>query len=96
MVALRLNADAAKLFLFLLSKGNFEGGITRLNVTATLTFGAVVKQHASTPSDTWCELHRAQRANNYKCHRAWGWFEIDIIEEVQTKKSLCSELITTT
>ena len=96
MVALRLNADAAKLFLFFSGEGDFEGGITRLNVTATLTFGAVVKQHASTPSDTWCDQKSAHRKNNYKCHQASGWFEIDIIEVVQTKKSLCSELITTT
>ena len=96
MVALGLDANAAQPLFFFSGEGNFEGGITRLNVAATLAFGAVVKQHASTSSDTWCDQKSAHRKNNYKCHRAWGWFEIDIIEEVQTKKSLCSELITTT
>ena len=87
MVALRLNADAAKLFLFLLSQGNFEGGITRLNVTATLALGAVVKQHASTPGDTWCELHSAQGANIYKCHQASADLKSTSFNVVQTKNS---------
>ena len=87
MVALRLNADTAKLFLFLLGKGNFEGGITRLNVTATLALGAVVKQHASTPGDTWCELHSAQGANIYKCHQASADLKSTSFNVVQTKNS---------
>jgi len=52
VVALYLYTNTAKLFFFLLGKSDFEGGIARLNVTATLAFGAVVKQHASTPRDT--------------------------------------------
>ena len=52
MVALGLDANAAQPLFFFSGEGNFEGGVTRLNVTATLAFGAVVKQHASTPSDT--------------------------------------------
>jgi hypothetical protein len=52
MIALGLDANTAKPLLFFSSQGNFEGGITGLNVTATLAFGTVVKQHASTPRDT--------------------------------------------
>jgi hypothetical protein len=32
-----------------LGKSDFQRGVARLNVAATLAFGAVVKQHASTP-----------------------------------------------
>jgi len=64
-----LYTNTAKLFFFLLSQSDFEGGIARLNVAATLAFGAVVKQHASTPRDTWCELQTAKRTKNYKCHQ---------------------------
>ena len=70
MIALGLDANAAKPLLFFSGQGNFEGGITWLNVTATLAFGTVVKQHASTPRDTWCEHQSAHGANKYKCHQA--------------------------
>jgi len=64
-----LYTNTAKLFFFLLGESDFEGGIAQLNVAATLAFGAVVKQHASTPRDTWCELQTAKRTKNYKCHQ---------------------------
>jgi hypothetical protein len=49
MVAFDLYANAAESFFFSLGEGNFQWGVARLNVAATLAFGAVVKQHASTP-----------------------------------------------
>jgi hypothetical protein len=70
VIALRLDTNAAKPLLFFSGEGNFEGGITRINVTATLAFGTVVKQHASTPRDTWCGQISAHGANKYKCHQA--------------------------
>jgi hypothetical protein len=85
VLALDLDTNAAKPFFFFYGEGNFEGGITRLNVTTTLAFGAVVKQHASTPSDTWCEQISAHRANNYKCHQASVGLKSTSLNEVQTK-----------
>jgi hypothetical protein len=85
VIALRLDANAAKPFLFFSGEGNFEGGITRLNVTATLAFGTVVKQHASTPRDTWCEQTSAHGANKYKCHQSWVGLESAFCNVVQTK-----------
>ena len=52
MVAFDLYANAAEAFLFVLGKGDFQRGVTCINVAATLAFGAVVKQHASTPKGT--------------------------------------------
>ena len=85
MVALGLDANAAKPLLFFSGEGNFEGGVTRLNVTATLAFGAVVKQHASTPSDAWCEQKSAHGANNYKCHQASVGLKSRSLNAIQTK-----------
>ena len=87
MVALGLDANAAQPLFFFSGEGNFEGGVTRLNVTATLAFGAVVKQHASTPSDTWCEHQSAQGANKYKCHQASVGLKSASFNVVQTKNS---------
>jgi hypothetical protein len=85
VVALGLDANAAKPLFFFSCQGNFEGGITRLNVTATLAFGTVVKQHASTPSDTWCEQTSAHGANKYKCHQASVGLKSAFCNVVQTK-----------
>ena len=85
MIALCLDTNAAQFFFFFLGEGNFKGGITRLNVAATLALGAVVKQHASTPSDTWCELRRAHEANNYKCHQASVGLKSTSFNVLQTK-----------
>jgi hypothetical protein len=83
--ALGLNANAAKPLFFFSGEGNFEGGITWLNVTATLAFGTVVKKHASTPSDTWCEQISAHVAKKYKCHQAWVGLKSASCKVVQTK-----------
>jgi hypothetical protein len=85
VVALGLDANAAKPFFFFSGEGYFKGGITRLNVTATLAFGAVVKQHASTPSDTWCDQRSAHGANKYKCHQASVGLKSASSNELQTK-----------
>jgi hypothetical protein len=69
----------------LLGQSDFEWGIARLNVTATLAFGAVVKQHASTPSDTCWELQTAKRAKSYKCHQASVGLKSTSFNMIQTK-----------
>jgi len=49
MVAFDLYANTTESLFFSLGKSDFQRGVARLNVAATLAFGAVVKQHASTP-----------------------------------------------
>ncbi|NBS77683.1 MAG: hypothetical protein EB066_07095 [Betaproteobacteria bacterium] len=94
VITLGLDADAAEPFLFFSGQGNFEGGITGLNVTATLAFGAVVKQHASTPSDTWCEHQSAHGANKYKCHQSLAGLKQHHSTRVKPK-FLCGEHVLT-